>query len=71
MEHTPRIAILVARLTDGPVSCLASLSGQRGFHEDDLFLATGTDWTETLNRAWETAIATRAITMRFYGSTRI
>jgi|GEM_PF-1166838 len=58
MEHTPRIAILVARLTDGPVSCLASLNGQRGFHEDDLFLATGTDWAETLNRAWETAIAT-------------
>ena len=58
MDHIPHIAILVARLSEGAASCLASLAGQRGFREADLFLASGTDWAETLNRAWDTAIAT-------------
>lgn len=58
MEHSPRIAILVARLTDGPAACLASLEGQRGFREEDFFLASGTEWSETINRAWRTALET-------------
>ena len=59
MEHSPRIAILVAHLSEGAASCLASLAGQRGFREEDLFLASGTDWAETLNRAWRAALASR------------
>lgn len=58
MDHIPRIAILVARLTEGAVPCLASLAGQRGFSEEDIFLTNGTGWAETLNRAWQAAIAT-------------
>ena len=58
MDHRPRFATLVARLTEGAAPCLASLAGQRGFSEEDIFLANGTDWAETLNRAWQAAIAT-------------
>ena len=58
MDHSPRVAILVARLSEGAASCLASLAGQRGFGEEDIFFASGTDWAETLNRAWQAAIAT-------------
>ena len=58
MDHILRIAILVARLSEGAAPCLASLAGQRGFREEDIFLASGTDWAETLNRAWQAAIAT-------------
>ena len=58
MDHRPRFATLVARLTEGAAPCLASLAGQRGFSEEDIFLSNGTDWAETLNRAWQAAIAT-------------
>jgi hypothetical protein len=42
MDHRPRFATLVARLTEGAAPCLASLAGQRGFSEEDIFLSNGT-----------------------------
>lgn len=56
MEAGPRIAILVARLSAGAAPCLAALPGQRGFAEEDLYLASGTGWSETLGRAWQSAL---------------